>query len=80
MVLQSIKSVRTHRPQHKVHHGLKYIDFLVHHRYLIAWYYCMGFLSQKDKKSDVFFRSQKFAKKRMKLLIQPQKLEAHKAF
>ena len=26
--------------QHKVHHGLRYLDFLVHRRYLIAWYYC----------------------------------------
>ena len=40
MVLQPIKPVRVHRPQHKVHHGLRYIDFLVHRRYIIVWYYC----------------------------------------
>ena len=40
MVLQRIKSVHVHRPQHTVHHGLRYLDFLVHSRYLIAWYYC----------------------------------------
>ena len=41
-MLQSIKNVRLYRPQHKVHHGIRYVDFLVHSMYLIAWYYCKG--------------------------------------
>ena len=39
-MLQSIKNVRLYRPQHKVHHGIRYIDSVVHSMYLIAWYYC----------------------------------------